>query len=61
MICNLNDETNLPHKLLLTNWQVTSLSKAFVNNSPTDIELSKSQLSKMIQLGRCLGRILVQY
>ena len=29
MICNLDHETNFPHKLLLTNRQVTNLRKAF--------------------------------
>ena len=42
------DETNFPHKLLLTNRQVTSLVKAFANKSSTDINLSKTQLSKMV-------------
>ena len=51
MIGNLEDETNFPHKLLLTNRQVTTLRKAFVNHTSTDIKLSKTQLSKMIQSG----------
>ena len=46
-----DNETNFPHKLLLTNRQVLNLRKAFTNNSSTDIKLSKSQLSKMIQSG----------
>ena len=29
---NSNDETNFPHKLLLTNAPVSRLSKAFANN-----------------------------
>ena len=53
-----DNETNFPHKLLLTNRQVSNLSKAFANNSSTDIKLSKTQLSKMIQLGGFLGRLL---
>ena len=44
-----DDETNFPHKLLLTNRQAANLRKAFVNYSPTDIKLSKTQISKMIQ------------
>ena len=44
-----DDETNFPHKLLLTNRQAVNLSKAFVNYSPTDIKLSKTQISKMMQ------------
>ena len=58
MIGNSNDETNFPHKLLLTNRQVANLRKAFANNSSTDIKLSKTQLSKMIQSGGFLGRFL---
>ena len=53
-----DNEINLPHKLLLTNRQVANIHKAFANNSSTDIKLPKSQLSKMIQSGGCLGRLL---
>ena len=41
-----DNETNFPHKLLLTNRQVVNLQKAFANHSSTDIKLSKTQLSK---------------
>ena len=58
MIDNSNNETNIPHRLLLTSRQVTNLGKAFVNNSSTDVKLSKTQLSKMIQSGGFLGRLL---
>ena len=55
-------ETNFPHKLLLTNRQVSNLCKGFTNKSSTDIKLSKAQLSKIIKsggfLGRCLGSLL---
>ena len=44
-----DNETNFSHKLLLTNRQVANLHKAFANHSPTDIKLSKTQLSKTIQ------------
>ena len=37
-----------PHELLLTNRQVANLRKAFANYLSKDIELSKTQLSKMI-------------
>ena len=57
MIGDSNDETDFSHKLLLTNTQVSSLRKAFANHLSTDIKLSKSQLSKMIQLGGFLGRL----
>ena len=58
MIGNSNHETNFPHKLLLTNRQVSNLRKAFANHSSADIKLSKTQLSKMIQSGGFLGRLL---
>ena len=59
MIGNSNDdETNFPHKLLLTNRQVANLRKAFANHTSTDIKLSKTQLSKMVQLGGFPGRLL---
>ena len=37
IIGNSNNETNFPHKLLLTNRQVSNLRKAFANHSSTDI------------------------
>ena len=58
MISNSGDNTNFPHELLLTNKQVTNLQKAFAKNTSTDIKLSKTQLSKMIQSGGFLGRLL---
>ena len=54
-----DDETNFPHKLLLTNRQVTNVRKAFANYLSTYIKLSKTQLSKMIQPEGFLGRLLV--
>ena len=53
-----DNETNFPQKLLLTNRRVTNLHKAFANYLSTDIKLSKTQLSKMIQSGGFLGRLL---
>ena len=58
MIGNSEDETNFPHKLLLTNRQVANLHQAFANHTLTDIKLSKTQLSMMIQLGGFLDRLL---
>ena len=58
MIDNSDDETNFPHKLLQTNRQVANLRKAFANYLSTDIKLSKSQLSKTMQLGGFLRRLL---
>ena len=51
MVGNSNDNINFPHELLLTNRQVANICKAFANHSSTDIKLSKTQLSKMIQSG----------
>ena len=47
MIDNSDDKTNFPHK-------IDSIDK--VNNSSTDIKLSKTQLSKMMQYGGFFGR-----
>ena len=58
MMSNSNDETNFPHKSLLTNRQVPNLRKYFANYASSDIKLSKSRLSKMIQSEGFLGRIL---
>ena len=53
-----NDETNFPRKLLLTNRQIANLRKPFADKSSNDIKLSKTQISKMIQSGGFLGRLL---
>ena len=58
MVGNSNDNTNFPHELLLINSQVENICKAFAKNTSTDIKLSKTQLSKMIQSGGFLGRLL---
>ena len=42
VIGNSNDETNFPHKLLLTNRQVSRLHKALANNFSANIKLSKT-------------------
>ena len=47
IIGNSDDETDFPHKLLLTNKQVANLRKPFANHISTDIKLSKAQLTKM--------------
>ena len=53
-----DNESNFPHKLLLINRQVSNLRKAFTNYLSANIRLSKTQLSKMIQSGGFLGRLL---
>ena len=58
MIGDSDDEINFPHELLLTNRQVANLCKAFADKSSTDIKFSKTQISKMIQSGGFLGRLL---
>ena len=58
MVSNSNDNINFPHELLLTNRQVANIRKAFAKNTSTDIKLSKTQLSKMIQSGGFLGNLL---
>ena len=58
MVSNSNDNTNFPHELLLTNRQVANIRKAFTNHSSISIKLSKTQLSKMIQSGGFLGKLL---
>ena len=58
MIGDSDDKINFPHELLLTNRQVANLRKAFANYLSTDIKLSKTQLSKIIQSGGFLGRLL---
>ena len=60
MVGNSNDNTNFPHELLLTNRQVENIRKAFANHLSTDIKLSKTELSKRIQSGGFLGRLLGQ-
>ena len=52
-----NDETNVWYKLLLTDTQVSRLHKSFAKNSSANRKLSKTQLSKMVQLGGFLGRL----
>ena len=55
---DFNDETNFPHKLLLTNTQVLRLCKAFTFGSSANIKLVKSQMYKIKQSGAILGRLL---
>ena len=52
------DESDLPYELLLTARQKTKLRNAFNNNMPTDLKLSKAQISKIIQSGGFLGSLL---
>ena len=51
---NVEDE-ELPHELFLTIRQTTKITNAFANNMSTDIKLSKTQISKIIQSGGSFG------
>ena len=51
IVGNSDDETNFPHKLLLTNRQTLSIRKAFNNHTSADIKFSKTQLIKMQEGG----------
>ena len=53
-----NDENVFPHKLLLTNTQISRLCYAFANNSSANIKLSKTHLHKIGQSAGFLGRLL---
>ena len=56
VIRNSNDEYNFPHKLLLTNAEVSRLLENSANNSSAHIKLP----NKTGQLGAYLGTILEQ-
>ena len=51
-----DDETNFPHKLI--DRQISHLRKVFVNYLTANFKLLKTQLSKMMQSGGFLGRLL---
>ena len=46
MIGDSNDKGNFPHELLLTDRQVSSIGKAFSNNSLADIKFSRFNYQK---------------
>ena len=52
---NIFNGDHLPYELLLTR---TKLRNVFNNNMSTDLELSKAQISKIIQSGGFLGSLL---
>ena len=57
VIADSNDENDFPHKLLITNTQVSKLRKVFANGSSANIKLSKTQLHKIVQSGGFLDRL----
>ena len=59
MVGNSDYETNVPHKLLLTNRQVANIRNSFASYLSTDIKLSKTQLSKMVHSGGFLNFLVV--
>ena len=52
------NEINFPHKLLLTDTQVSKLRQAFANNSSANIKISKTHMSKIVQPERFLDILL---
>ena len=48
----------MSHELLRTTRQKIKLRNAFNNNMSTDLKLSKTQISKIIQSGEFLGSLL---
>ena len=58
MIGDSDDKINFWHEILLTNKQLSNLHKVFSDKSSTDIKLSITQVSKMIQSGGFHGRLL---
>ena len=49
MTGNTPDETSFPYKLSLTYEKISNLCKAFVCNSSVNLNLSKTQISKIMQ------------
>ena len=60
MSLNMFDGNDLPHELLLKTRQKTKLRNAFKNNMSTDLKLSKSNISTIIQSEGFLGLLLIK-
>ena len=62
VIGNSTNETNFPHRLLLTNTEVSKLRETFANYLWANVKLSKTQLHKRGQSwlfsGRLIGSLL---
>ena len=58
VVYDSDEEKNFPHKLLLTNSQVSRLHKVFANGSLTNTKLSKTQLHKIGRSREILGNFL---
>ena len=61
MSARIFNGNHLPHELLLTTRKTTKLRNAIENIMATDIKLSKSQISKIIQSGRFLANFWVHF
>ena len=48
MIGIANDETNYPHRLMLTNEQASNVRKYFTYNTSANMNLSKTKIFKII-------------
>ena len=59
MISNSNNEAGFPHRLLLTDRKVSRASRAFENNSSANIKILKTLLSKIVQSGRYLDKLII--
>ena len=51
MLLQIVDGNNFPHRLLITNAQVSKLRKAFENGLSSNIKLSETRLQKIGQSG----------
>ena len=58
MSLKMLDGNDLSHEMLLTTGQKAKQRNAFNNNMSTDLKLSKTQISKIIQSGGFLGSVL---
>ena len=50
--------SDLPHELLLRTRQKTKVINTFNNNMPTDLKLSRAQISQIVQSAGFLGSLL---
>ena len=58
MSLKMFDGNDLPHELFLRTRQRTKLRNAFNTNTSSDLNLSKAQISKIIQSGGFLASLL---
>ena len=59
VINNSNNGAGFPHELLFTDRQVSRVCRAFLNNWSTNIKISKTLLSKIVQSGRYLDQLII--